>query len=73
MIEIEKNVPLKRVTPGQKSPYPFQDMEVGDSFAFPGAYHTAAAHTQIWKHRLPGKRFSLRKMDDGSIRIWRVE
>jgi len=62
---IEKGVPI----PGR---FPFGQMEVGDSFVITTKRSTAAVAARRYgdKHKM---KFVTRKMDNGAIRIWRVE
>lgn len=66
-MKIEKNIPI----PGR---YPFEQMEVGDSFAIPTSIKrqtvSVAARRYGDKHN---KTFVTRKMPDGTIRCWRTE
>ena len=65
-IKIEKGIPLPPI--GRKTIYPWNDMEVGDSFVTNGPINSAVA-----SKRLVPKRFAIRKQPDGSFRIWRVK
>lgn len=66
--KIEKNVPL----PGVAATYPFEQMEVGDSFFAEGKtanqLQNAASH---WRKR-KGWKFATRT-EEGGARIWRTE
>lgn len=74
---IEKGVPLP-IHWGRGAPakYPFNSMEVGDSFFVAGgtrernALRTAASWAG--KRATPRKRYAIRKVD-GGYRCWRVE
>jgi hypothetical protein len=79
--KIEKGIPLCR--PSSKSnKYPFDDMEVGDSFFAPhpeakNARMSALARNKGQYKKLPKhipvqRRFATRTVE-GGIRIWRVE
>jgi hypothetical protein len=63
---VEKNIPM----PG----FPFSKMQIGDSFLIPGnikrSTASVAAKRYEKKHNV---KFVSRKMDNGAIRIWRVE
>ena len=65
-IKIDKDVPVPDL-----GLYPFDQMEVGDSFVTPRAcVRTAAAE---WaKRRGNGAKFVCRRQPDGTFRIWRV-
>lgn len=66
MINIEKNIPI---TADGNSLYPFQCMDVGDSFfvvregRVRQAAHNYGART--------GKKFTVRKQENG-VRVWRI-
>lgn len=72
-IEVTKGVPMPGVTRkfGLRR-YPFNQMEVGDSFAVPKDADSKAVRTAAYcyggRH---GMKFACRKVDDG-YRIWRV-
>lgn len=71
-IAIEKNVPITRATqsgPGAER-YPWNDMEVGDSFPVPNDVKINSFRRLATMHR--DKRFSVLKQDDGSYRCWRI-
>ncbi len=67
MLPIDKNVPLP-------ARFPFEQMEVGDSFVVPSGMHrttvSIAALRYGRKHRM---KFITRKMPDGTIRCWRTQ
>lgn len=73
--KIEKGIPIP---PGKKI-YPWPEMEIGDSFTVSitngdlsrarKRLSSAAVHHQK-KH---GGRFTVRKIDDNTLRVWRVE
>lgn len=72
-IKIEKGVPMPAKY-GKRMTYPYNDMEVGDSFEFPttsnyrtGCYNSAATATL----RLAPKKFTA-KLQNGKARIWRI-
>jgi hypothetical protein len=67
MLPIDKNVPLP-------ARFPFEQMEVGDSFAVPsGVHRTTVSIAALRYGRKHGRKFITRKMPDGTIRCWRVE
>ena len=74
-IKIEKGVLLPE-TRRKESPFPFEHMEIGDSFGVPYTQHTdktirfaASAYG-----RQASKRFTVRKMAaDNQIRVWRLQ
>jgi hypothetical protein len=69
---IEKGIPLPEGAagrPGDK--YPFKNMEVGDSFAFPKEVRAAVARSAHYYGKAQNKKFSTRAVDD-TARCWRV-
>lgn len=78
---IEKNVPLptlnRRGAVGSR--YPFDMMQVGDSFAIDASgpvvlsYRTKSLRSIISRYsKAHNKKFSVYKMSDTQIRIWRT-
>jgi hypothetical protein len=68
MFEIEKGIPIP--TARRKwDDYPFDEMEIGESFFVPGSTSTAIAAVG---NRHKPKRFTARKENDG-VRVWRIE
>jgi hypothetical protein len=71
--EIEKDVP----TPawgrrGRHRIYPWNEMEVGDSFILP-YWHPASAHALAHQaSKRLGRKFKASKITDGQFRVWRV-
>lgn len=73
MYEIEKNVPLVNKYRTMRK-YPFDGMEVGDSFVVPDRERVNALRAMTLTNRKgDGRRFSSRRQLDGSIRIWRTQ
>lgn len=78
--KIEKNIPVARMLSGYKAVYPFPKMEVGDSFLFNEGYNPRHAQGQTkvgqaayrYAKRV-GKKFTVRKIESGVYRVWRVE
>ena len=66
--EIEKNVPL----PVVREKYPFAYMAVGDSFVAPFELR-ATLNAQASTRKALGKgTFTIRKISDEEVRVWRV-
>lgn len=63
---IEKNVPLP-----EKTVYPFDDMEVGDSF-FDDTSGESKIRGEAGRASVMGRKFKVKKTPDG-YRCWRVE
>lgn len=74
MIKIEKGVPITRRRHGKggESKYPFEKLEIGDSFLLTNKTTNAfAASVTYWSRRLKRK-FISRKVE-GGVRVWRIK
>lgn len=72
MIPIEKGVPIPpRCKVGGRAKYPWQAMEIGDSFVFPDNVRHPHNIASITSTRL-GKVFRVRSCPDGKTRAWRT-
>lgn len=74
MIAIDKNIPMPNPKRGRnkKYNYPWQKMEVGDSFLYPPHvnYGTARGNVERMIEKL-GRKFALRTTPEG-LRCWRT-
>ena len=70
---IEKDIPMaSKFT--QPVKYPFDQMEVGDSFAFDYEEEEKRVSANAYNYRKKtGKRFTVRKISETEGRCWRVE
>ena len=74
-IKIEKNVPLptRSIIP----PLPLEEMQVGDSFALKASgtreHNAIRQRLHRFQQSNPPKKFSMRTIDDKTVRIFRVE
>ena len=70
---IDRGVPMPPVR-GNKIIYPFDDMEVGDSFFVPNVEHGDITPQIAYRRRTRGwaRKFTTRK-ENGGIRVWRTE
>jgi hypothetical protein len=67
MIKIDKDHPLP-------VKYPFEQMEVGDSFAVPDTVKRTTLSIAMRRYgRKNNKKFTVRKFKDGAYRCWRIE
>jgi len=66
-IEIDKRVAI----PASKPKYPYDDMEVGDSFFVEGGNIQTIANMNWRKGRRLSMKFISRRVDDG-VRVWRT-
>lgn len=70
-VQIDKDIEQPSRNTGSRGPYPFSDMEVGDSFFAPGVTTSQMGNRcQYYKLRY-GRHFTARKVD-GGVRVWRV-
>lgn len=75
---IEKGIPIPkqgtyRVPLLKAAPYPFKNMEVGDSFFVgDGTHRNVNQSIRYWQGKLKGRRFTQRRFGHG-IRVWRTE
>lgn len=71
-IKIEKNIPIPEARSG-KQIYPWDALDVGDSFAFRDGVTSGTAHRQAHAAgKKYGRKFSVRTRPDGTHRCWRV-
>lgn len=76
--KIEKNIPIPAPTrQARKSKYPWDDMDIGDSFAVDEPSDTAfrklysTVFTRMRKH--PGKKYKVGIDETNRARVWRVQ
>lgn len=73
MYEIEKGIPIPPQNKGVRI-YPFDTMEIGDSFLVPdGGGNKAVSALQQYRKKDTTRRFTVRAQPDGTMRIWRIE
>jgi hypothetical protein len=74
MIEINHNIPLPLKGSKKWSKYPFEKMEIGDSFLFSSdkTKHLTARSSACLKAKKLSRKFAVRITDEG-VRIWRTE
>lgn len=70
-IVIEKNVPIPTIR--AKTKYPFDKMNVGDSFVINKKTNAASVTVAYWKKKLPGTDYTVRAIDENSSRVWRID
>ena len=72
--EIEKNVPLPRPRQSGAPKYPWESMDVGDSFYVAGATVTLlSASAASWSRRHGRERKFATRTVNGGVRVWRVK
>lgn len=70
MYEIAKDVPLPETR--KRHNYPYEDMQVGESFWVKDGNMNALCNSNRIKGKKLGRKFVCRKENDG-VRVWRVE
>jgi hypothetical protein len=72
--KIEKKVPLPNAG-SRFSAYPFEAMEVGDSFAIATREDAERVRgtAYSWAHRNGKAKLTIRRQADGTYRCWRIE
>jgi len=68
---VEKGIPLVGDGRGRQKNYPFENMNVGDSFAFPKEIRVSVARAAHYHGKSKGKMFTTRAVD-GAYRCWRI-
>lgn len=71
MIEINKGLPVPPDTRGMKRKYPFDKMEVGDSFFVPDKTSDCMSQCIAYAKKRLGFSFTRRTVD-GGVRVWRI-
>jgi hypothetical protein len=72
MIKLDKNIPLLRDPRGSAVKYPWDEMEVGDSFFSPGRGAVGQGTIHGRRH---GRRYTSRQVEENGVpgvRMWRV-
>lgn len=72
MFIIQKEVPLPKRTKG-KEEYPFDKMDIGDSFLFDKEYLNNIHYVKARFTARTGKKYSVRNVDEKYYRCWRIE
>ena len=78
-IEIEKGIPIPEVGRRKKGErlYPFKHLEPGDSFAVEKNGHKSWGfifqQIKIANKEMPERKFTSRRIDDNTTRVWRTE
>lgn len=72
MRKVEKNIPIPNNHPGRKKRYPFDSMEIGDSFET-SVIKFNSARSAAWSYgKKSGKVFTSRRFKTIG-RIWRIK
>lgn len=71
---IDKKIPIPPHSPRSGAPrkYPLNEMNIGDSFLWPGAPSRVVSAVSWYGKRNPPAKFTVRKVD-GGVRVWRVK
>lgn len=72
-----KRIPITNIESGVPLPssvkYPFDKLEVGDSFLVPISKRTSTSSAATKYGQRTNTKFVIRKVDDNNIRVWRTE
>jgi hypothetical protein len=72
MYEVQKNIPIPSAAKTDKrKKYPFDEMDVGDSFFVANMTARALSNSSQWHANKTGKKFTCATEADGA-RCWRV-
>lgn len=74
MIAIDKDIPLppKKGGFGQPRKYPWNEMEIGDSFVLMAKNMPCASAGASTTGKRLGFRFTVRRENGGGFRVWRI-
>lgn len=70
VVTVDSNVPIPEDT---KTKYPWATMGVGDSFLCPFSKRSSVAGAAVRYGQRTGKKFTIKKMGEDIVRVWRVE
>lgn len=71
-IKIESNIPIPgRVGIGRTSPYPWAQLEVGESFFIPQKAVASIGGSKKWFELKLLRKFA-RRAENGGVRVWRI-
>lgn len=70
-ITIDKNVPVPKSVAGRHSKYPWDALEINDSFFIADRTTKKFASTVYGVSKRTGKKFTCRAVD-GGVRVWRL-
>lgn len=73
MFTIEKNVPLPSKATKTGFSATLREMAVGDSVHVPSEKVNSCRQLAYQMHNRSKSRFTLRTLEDGSIRLWRIK
>lgn len=73
MIELEHGIPMPEAG-NRVTKYPFRIMEVGDSFVISiTKQNSISAQMSLNRKIDSNKKFITRKINDGELRVWRIQ
>jgi hypothetical protein len=70
-MKIEKGIPVTDQRRGNHRKYPWDEMEVGDSFFVPGKSPNTISSSANYQSKTRGWRFKVASLE-GGVRVWRV-
>ena len=70
MIKIDKNIPIPPDSRGKSYKYPFEDLQIGDSFVMlSGSRGGCVQNAQ----RKLGHKYTIRNIGNNKVRVWRIK
>lgn len=71
--EVKKGIPVEKPAGGRSARmYPFPIMEVGDSFDVPIDQRVNVATKASKQKRKYGREFTVKKINETTVRVWRI-
>lgn len=71
--KVEHGVPIPQLGGPRNRKYPWDKLQVGDSFTVPLRMRNSVSACAARYRKVYGKRFSTRMVGDDLCRVWRVE
>ena len=71
-ITVERGIPMATKVGDATRKYPFNTMEVGDSFALGNLSRDTVSNAAYAYGKINSNKFSVRKLPDGTHRCWRL-
>ncbi|RID91871.1 hypothetical protein D2N39_11580 [Gemmobacter lutimaris] len=76
-VSLRRGIPMPEVVSGRRAKYPWDDMEVGESFFIGGVSESTISSSRLTaQKRLEGRKFAVRSVTENGVEgvcAWRVE
>lgn len=69
---IEKNIPMPKIETGAKGKYPWNTLQVGESFFVPDKQYSDIGSLSSRASMILGVKFAVRTVE-GGVRVWRTQ